>query len=376
MDLSTEDTLKLNVLLASKPLAVRIDESKMTVHGLSDQGEKRLALNPNCRDEIYLRRVRELISGHVLGSPGGYPVYLRRWTRMGQTRDESLEQLLLLGEPEAVVAVVHARGLTHELARRAWWAMPTAENARRMLEREAVAQAPIGRELAAYLLEFLPFETEPVDMIHSVRLVLQRGLIDEEARLSLWQRSRHKTAVVVGFLMGAPDALPEPGPARADLAKHRPALETLAAAGNPAAALMLRVLGGPGQAYLAACLRVMKKPPNQDVVNLFLDAVADYFSALRPPDDAGSELTALQAAASDLVDSPSADPALAALLENAPALKEDLRTAVVLSRLGYPVVRPVLSSTTAIGSLMRRKLEPVFGPLAAEIDSLTRPAAT
>src|SRR6056297_3564796 len=144
MDLSTTDSLKLNVMLASKPLAVRIDESTMTVHGLSEQGEIRVALNPNCRDDLYIRRVRELISGHVLGSPGGYPVYLRRWTRMGQTRDDSLAQLLLLGEPEAVVAVVHAPGLTHEFARRAWWAMPTAENARRMLEREVVVQSPLG----------------------------------------------------------------------------------------------------------------------------------------------------------------------------------------------------------------------------------------
>ena len=53
-------------------------------------------------------------------------MYLQRWTRMGQMRDESLEQLLLLGEPEAVVAVVCAPGLTDELARRAWWAMGNA----------------------------------------------------------------------------------------------------------------------------------------------------------------------------------------------------------------------------------------------------------
>ncbi|AGA90523.1 hypothetical protein Thimo_1749 [Thioflavicoccus mobilis 8321] len=374
MDLNSEDTLKLNVLLASKPLAVRVDESKMSVHGLSEQGEKRIALNPNCRDEIYLRRVRELISGHVLGSPGGYPVYLRRWTRMGQTRDESLAQLLLLGEPEAVVAVVHALGLTPELARRAWWAMPSAENARRMLEREAVAGAPIGRELAAYLLEYLPFETEPADMIDSVRLVLQPGLIDDEARLSLWQRARQKTALLVGFMLGAPDALPEPVAERADLAELRSALEALAETGNAPAVLLLRILGGPGQTYLRACLRVMKKPPNQDVVNLFLDAVASYFGALRLPGDVEGDLAALQAAASELVDAPRAEPAVAALLERAPALREDLRAALVLSRLGYPVVRPVLGSTTAIGSLMRRKLEPVFGPLAAEIESLTRPA--
>ena len=48
---------------------------------------------------------REFLASHVLGSPGGYPVFINRWTRMGQARDENLQRLLMLGEPEAVVAV-------------------------------------------------------------------------------------------------------------------------------------------------------------------------------------------------------------------------------------------------------------------------------
>ena len=56
MDLSHEDALRLNVLLANKPLAIRIDESSMTLYGLSDKGEARISLNPNCRDDLYLRK--------------------------------------------------------------------------------------------------------------------------------------------------------------------------------------------------------------------------------------------------------------------------------------------------------------------------------
>ena len=104
MELSAEDALRLNVLLANPLEAVRIDESSMTVYALSEQGEASVSLNPRGRDDQYLKKVRELLSSQVLGSPGGYPVFLRRWTRMGQARDHSLEQLLLLGEPEAVVA--------------------------------------------------------------------------------------------------------------------------------------------------------------------------------------------------------------------------------------------------------------------------------
>ena len=110
MDLSAEDNLRMNVLLSQKLQAVRIDESKMIVYALTDRGEAKVPLNPSGRPEQYLRKVKELISGHILGSPGGYPVYLRRWTRMGQMRDDSLEQLLMLGEPEAVVAAVCSPG--------------------------------------------------------------------------------------------------------------------------------------------------------------------------------------------------------------------------------------------------------------------------
>ena len=148
MELSPQDALRLNVLLANKPQAIRINESSMTVFGLSATGEAQIELNPTGRHEQYLKRVKELFSGHVLGSPGGYPVYLQRWTRMGQMRDESLEQLLLLGEPEAVVAAVSAQGLTDELARRAWWAMEDADNARHMLAKAAVVEGRMGPLLA------------------------------------------------------------------------------------------------------------------------------------------------------------------------------------------------------------------------------------
>ena len=62
MDLSSEDALRIHVLLASPIQAVRIDESSMTLYALSDKGEARVRLNPNCRDETYLRRVREALS--------------------------------------------------------------------------------------------------------------------------------------------------------------------------------------------------------------------------------------------------------------------------------------------------------------------------
>ncbi|MCF7994094.1 MAG: sulfur reduction protein DsrS, partial [Chromatiaceae bacterium] len=209
MELSSEDNLRLNVLIASRPQAIRIDESRLVVYGLSERGEAKVALNPSGAVDGYLRAVKELISGHILGSPGGYPVYLRRWTRMGQMRDQSLEQLLMLGESEAVVAAVGSPGLTPELARRAWWAMEDAENARRMLRNPTIVASEMGPVLADYLVEYLPFETDHETMMESVRLVLQPGLLSDEKILELWKKSTRKQAYLVGFLRARPDDLPE-----------------------------------------------------------------------------------------------------------------------------------------------------------------------
>jgi len=373
--LSHEDTLRLNVLLHSTPLAIRIDESAMVIHGLSDRGEATVPLNPNCRDDLYLRHVRELISGHVLGSPGGYPVYLKRWSRMGQAREGSLDQLLLLGEPEAVVAVVHAPGLTNQQASRAWWAMPTAENARSMLARDDIVTGTMGKILADFLVDYLPFEQEPADVMQSVRLILQPGLVDEPVRNALWKKARQKTAYHVGFLAAMPDELPEPEPPRDDYPHWRNQLTPMVSGGNPFAGRLLRVLSGPGQTYLRTVERVMKKPANQDVVNAVFDTVVDYFAPVRPPGDPDAELDQVVEEADVLCRGGNTDvicpEALKLLVEDFPELKPELRAMLVLSRLGYGVVRPIFCRTTAIGSLMRRKLEPLTTPILQEIGVLT-----
>lgn len=366
MDLTPEDALRLNVLLANKPQAIRIDESRMTVFGLTGEGEARIELKPNCRDEKYVRRVRELISGHVLGSPGGYPVYLQRWTRMGQMKGDSLEQLLLLGEPEAVVAAVCAAGLTDELARRAWWAMEDAENARQMLRKPAVCEGRMGPVLASYLVEFLPFESEAEKQIETVSLVLQPGLLDEQQRQELWRKAARKAPYYVGFIITLPDAIPEAREPHPLWVVYHAALQALAGKGNPVAVALLRVLSGAGQAWLQTLYRILKKPSNQDVINITLDEVAAYFSMLRDaPVDA--TLEELEAEAGIWM---AEDAAAGEVL----ALSQDLSACVaavrVLSGLSYGVVRPVFSGTTAIGSLMRRKLEPVMTPLMGYLDRL------
>jgi hypothetical protein len=372
IELSSEDSLRLNVLLANELQAVRIDESSMTVHGLSARGESAVRLNPNCRDEQYLRRVREMLSSHVLGSPGGYPVYLRRWTRYGQARNNSLEKLLLLGEPEAVVAVVHASGLTDELAQRAWWAMPTADNARNMLARARIATGTMGPVLAEYLVEYLPFEQEHGAMIDSIRLVLQPGLISDAVKVRLWAKAKHKLTYYVGFLDAVPDELPEPLPPHPLLPGVEADLRALAEAGNAIAAQLLRLLGSAGQAYLATVETVLRKPANQDVMVALVESLERYFAMVA---DSGPRLQTMDeilhrlerlVAGAQPVDSPRITQ-VQTILRGWPQLQSQLYATLVLSEVGERLVAPIFARTDAIGSVMRRRLEPVTGPLLQQI---------
>lgn len=366
MQLSQEDSLRINVLLNQPLHAIRIDEGKMIIHGLTERGEAKIQLNPNCRDENYIRRVKEVISSHVLGSPGGYPVFLKRWTRMGQARGDNLASLLKLGEPEAVVAVVGAADLTDELARRAWWAMPDAENARRMLARSEVVQGKMGKVLAEFLLEFLPFEEEPRNIIESVRLVLQQGLITAEQREQLWARGQRKNTFMVGFLKTLPDDLPDALQAHQDFEQWQATLHTLAEQDNAYAKILLRLLTAQGQVFLKTVTTVIDKPANQDVVVALFEAIEKYFHSVRPHTDKRREIGQIISEAEQLgsgtqVGTQTAQMhALQAQLPEAYPLVESL---LVMSCVGEQLIAPVFATTDAIGTVMRRKIEPIVKPL-------------
>lgn len=371
MDLSAEDSLRLNVLLNQNLQAVRIDDSKMIVYGLTEKGEAKVPLNPNCRDEQYIKRVKEVISSHVLGSPGGYPIFLRRWTRMGQARDESLDKLLQLGEPEAVVAVVHAPGITNEQARRAWWCMSSSENARRMLKNESVATGEMGKKLAEFLVEFLAFEEQAKDIIESVRLVLQPGLVDDSVKDSLWSKGQRKNAFLVGFLKALPDALPEQTTAHSELETLQQTLQPLIDNGNVFAQQLVRIYSAEGQSFFKTVKAVMKKPSSQDVVVALMEAIESYFSNVRLSERPSEDVVELSNTAKTIcAECHQHSDELQDVLGIMPEAKAMLETLLVLSWMGEKALNPIFSRTDAIGSAMRKKLQPLFVPLTEQIDRL------
>lgn len=298
-ELSHEDQFRLNVLLAQDVKAVRLDEGSLVLHALLGNGEEAsMPLHPDCRADKYLRLVREALSGHALGSPGGYPVYLSRWTRHGQMESANLGQLLMIGEPEAVVAVVHSPALTDQLAEYAWWAMPTIEHARLMLMRQAVAKGHMGPVLTDFLVEHLPFlQEDHLAIMDTVAVLLYAGTLSAEQRDAIWRRGKRQNSYYVAFLESCPDDLP----------------------------------GADGRAFVDACVEILVRPDTQEVVSRTLNAIGRHFSGHPEPGDAARAR---------------------------------------LAEVGAKLADPVFSRSTAIGSLMRRKLEPVIAPILADLRSL------
>jgi len=368
MQLSSEDQLRLNVLVAQPLQAVRIDESRMCVHVLSEKGDASVQLNPTCKDEKYVRLVRQFLSTHYLGSPGGYPVYLKRWTRMGQARDDSLEKLLLVGEPEAVAAVVHASGLTNELARRAWWSNATAENARRMLEKESVVKGSMGQELAKFLIEFLPFEEHQKAIIDSVRLVLQPGLITEELREEVWKRGKRKNVYYIGFLQQTPNNLPVKADSHVRCEDVCKSLQAEVNGDNKIAKLLCQILSSSGQAFLQTTELVLSKPNDQEAVAAILNAIGQYFNKFENELPSWRDMHELNLYADEYHQD---HQEIQRLLTLDQSLLPQLKAIFNLAMINETLVDPIFGMTDAIGSVMRKKIEPVITPIMENIKILS-----
>jgi hypothetical protein len=360
MELSHQDSLRLNVLLAQSLQAIRIDESRMELYALSEKGEAKITLHANCKDEKYLKIVRQWLSTNVLGSPGGYPVFMRGWTRMGQARDNSLEKLLLLGEPEAVVAVVHASGLTNEIARRAWWCAPNAENARCLLESEQVTQGAMGQQLAKFLVEFLPFEESSRALMKSVRLVLQPNLINEKTKLDIWMRGKRRNTFYLGFIRQCPGSLPIESKIHSLYDKINTADST-----NLYTQKLTSLFSPQGQATLEAIISVMKKPNDQDVAVEIFNTIGAHFCIDKQQIFRWREIHELDNYAEKILNNPAED--INSIINDWPDAKSFIYAVIYLSMVSETLLDPVFGVSDAIGSVMRKRISHLTDPILKQL---------
>jgi hypothetical protein len=308
-------------------------------------------------------------------------MFISSWNRMGDLRNSSLDKLLLLGEEEAVVAVVNNKSITAEIAKSAWWAVQSAENARSMLANKAVVQSEIGTELANFLIEFLPFEEEPMDMLISTRLVLQAGLISEDDVLKLWKKAKSKATLYVGFLDVRADEIPDAIAEHGQYQGVSEQLSELIEVGNLYAVMLCKLLSTQGQTFLKTAETAFKRPPNYDVVGALIESIRKYtFVAqseagqnqqqyefgLNLQGEPQTNIDAITALSNDIINEEnniSCSEQLKAVLNAVPELASELQAILFLSRTSQTVLAPTIATSNAVGSLMRKKLKPVFDPI-------------
>ena len=373
MELSNEDNLRLNVLLAQDVKAIRINEGSMTVYALTNKGEAKVVLNPTIRDEQYLRIVKELFSLKVTGSPGGYPIFLKRWTRMGHT-DNTLEHMLLLGEPEAVVAVVHAPTITHDIGVRAWWANPTTEVAMRLMEYPDVVSGDLGKELVEYLMEFMPFEERQLNIVNMVRLCLQGDLLSKTGKESLWARAKRRNPFYVGFLHTSPEKIPSTSKPSFSYNKVSTALAPIVKKENKYAATLCNLLNSNGQVWLNTLKLSLKKPVDQDVVISLFIAINRYFDlplkSLERDSRGTRSIEIAMEHAKQILDTPE-DAELKVLINSLDkAHHPQIEAMLILAQMGEHALIPIFSGNDSVGTVMRKRLLPLTTPLLEKVDIL------
>ncbi|MBC8519030.1 MAG: hypothetical protein H8D24_01295 [Gammaproteobacteria bacterium] len=377
MSLSSEDQLRIQVMLHNSPKAIRLDEAHMTMYALTPNGEASIPLSPNCNNDQYLRYVREMLSEHVLGSSGGYPNYIKRWSRMGQTGGVHLGKFLLLGDPEAVVAVANSSGLNVELAHNVWWTVTNtvqqAEQGTHMLRHPCVVNSSLGREIAQFLVEHLAFVTDTEEVLLILSLLLQDGLLDDGQIERIWRRSqeRGKGIYQVAFLQANPLSLPDlvaPHPRYQEIVDGCAALSD---SGNSAAKTMITIVSSEGQTFIALAIELLGKVANEDSVYALMNAIGALFSDIGIPATEERSLELCQLQVGEWIDDGSIK-AVAELLQSHSEYRDMMQAVMLLSCVREEVSFRMVLHSGAVGRSIRKKLTPLFELIRANLETLQK----
>ncbi|HIG89334.1 hypothetical protein [Candidatus Thioglobus sp.] len=346
--LTPEDTLKLNVLISTS-VAIRIDIYKLVVVGLTeDKKEQIIALHPSGDSNKYIQAVQKLLVGKMLGNMGGYPSYLKRWSRMGQVSSSNLVSLLKIGNIEAVVAVANSQNLNDEVIDLVWWCATNtdqqAEIGRFLLTRDFVVKHPVGKQIANYLLEFLPFTDDTTQLIDTTNLILQGDLISNEAKERLWKQGQRKTAFLVGFIERIKNNLPNND-------------------GTVALDLDIKELdcvsSEQGQILLKTIAHILKKINQEYVLYRTLDVLGECLS--HPMIQPYSHIDELQKQSQNVSE------------KLGRADDEQIKARLLLAGVSEKLVVSTISAHNLAGSAIRKKLVHVLKPIQDALKLLIAP---
>ena len=192
-----------------------------------------------------------------------------------------------------------------------------------------------------------------------MRLIVPHSSLTQAQQEDLWQRAQRQSAYAVGFLAAGSEHLPALHPAHPQLDACRTCMgET---SGQPQAEKLLHTLGASGQSFLAIAKLALRRPPNQDVVVALFNAIGTEFSL----PDTRRDFRTLAELDGDIDAVPAQDP-----WEADSKIIELRRSMLRLARVGESLLDPIFGITDAVGSVMRRKIEPISQPLKECIDNL------
>ncbi|QKQ24710.1 hypothetical protein HUE58_06400 [Candidatus Ruthia endofausta] len=345
--LSTEDILKLNVLISTS-IAIRIDTYKLVVVGLNAQfKEQAIDLNPTYDSDAYIKAVKKLLINQILDTMGGYPSYLKRWSRIGQVASSNLASLLKLGEVEAVVAVSNATNLDKDLLKLAWWCATNTDNqaeiGRLLLTKDLCINTKVGKDIAHYLLEFLPFTQDVEQLIDTTNLILQKDLISKQEKAKLWEQGQRKTALLVGFIERIQSNLPSEVDQTPLDFKH----QDLQVVSSKQAQLLLKTL-----------IHILKKINQETILYRTLNVLGQYLShsSITCKESINNIINQANIITHDTKDE-----------------KEKLFARMLLAGVSERLVISTISAHNLTGSAIRKKLINILEPIQKALNTLTTP---
>ena len=301
--------------------------------------------------------------------PGGYPVHISRWTRLGSAHGEA-NKMLLLGEPEAVVAAACSPGVTAQMAKRVWWSHQSAEIARHLLNHDSVKLDGLGNELACYLLDYLPFEEHSLNGIQTIQHCLYAKLIGEHLKKDLWGRASRKNAYYVGFLLAGPMSIPLQETAHSALAVIQAPLSVLAALNNSYASTFEHFLQPAGRRWLRTLQMAMYKPSEPDVVTAIFCAIEQH-AGIGNTGLVATDHNNAQTIANSWLIGTAGDTEFKQLLRALPESTHDqLEALLVMMQLGENTLVPLFRGRDASGTVMRKHLQPLSQVLDNQICAL------
>src|SRR3989304_10274126 len=121
------------------------------------------------------------------------------------------------------------------------------------------------------------------------------------------------------------------------------------------------MLDAPGPTFLALSETQLQHPVDKYTVAALMDIIGNYFRPARSAAQPAGKIDAALKCTETLM--ASARDELKALLEGVPELTGEIGAMLTLAHASERLVTPIIAVTTASGTLLRRKLEPVVNPV-------------